>query len=81
MEPTHFNQLIYIFYGSAMQGMGKLVNPITNKSEIDLPSAQNAIDMLDMIKQKTKGNISSEEEKMLGQILTDLRMNYLETKN
>lgn len=76
-----FAQLIYIFFSSAMQGMGKILNPVTNKIERNMEQAKNAIDMLEMIKTKTKGNLSPEMERMLSTYLTDLRLNYVEESN
>ena len=74
-------QLIYIFHHSAMQSMGKLKNPITDKVERDLAQSQQAIDMLEMIKEKTKGNISADLLKMLDGFLTELRLNYIDESN
>ena len=76
-----FLQLLYIFHHSAMQSMGKIKNPITDKIERDLVQAQQAIDMLEMIKEKTKGNISSELNKVLDGFLTELRLNYVDESN
>lgn len=76
-----FTQLIYVFYTAAMQGMGKLVNPISNKIEKNLEQAKESIDMLEMICTKTKNNLGSDSEKLLTQFLTDLRLNYIEEVN
>jgi hypothetical protein len=76
-----FAQLVYIFFSSGMQGMGKILNPVTNKIERNMEQAKNAIDMLEMIKTKTKGNLSPELERMLSTYLTDLRLNYVEESN
>ena len=43
-----------------------------------LPMAQQTIDILAMLKEKTQGNLSDEEEKLLGNILYDLRMRFVE---
>ncbi|MFC1561599.1 DUF1844 domain-containing protein [candidate division KSB1 bacterium] len=72
-----FISLILNFQMSAMIGMGKLMNPVTNKTERKLDDARIAIDMLEMMQQKTRGNLASEEERMLNQVLTDLRLNYI----
>ena len=55
-----FIQLLYIFHASAMQSMGKLKNPVTDKIERDLTQANQSIEMIEMLKEKTKGNISEE---------------------
>jgi hypothetical protein len=59
--------------------MGKLVNPMTGKPEVNLQGAQMSIDMLSMLQAKTNGNLDPEEESMLNDILTNLQMNYVET--
>lgn len=73
-----FVQLILQFQTSAMVGLGKLPNPITQKIEKDLEAAKLSIDMIDMIKVKTKGNLSDEEERLITQISKDLKLNYVD---
>lgn len=81
MQKTMFLQLILQFQTAAMIGMGKIKNPVTDKIERDMEQARYAIDMLDMIKIRTKGNIDSDEEKFLEQILKDLKLNFVDEKN
>lgn len=76
-----FMQLLYIFHATAMQGMGKLLNPVTGKIEKNLQQASEAIDMLKMLKEKTKDNISPELSRILDGYLTDLRLNYVDESN
>jgi hypothetical protein len=76
-----FLQLVYIFHHSALQGMGKVKNPVTNKIERNLPQAQQAIEMLEMLKEKTTGNLSTELSQNLESTLTDLRLNYIDEMN
>jgi len=73
-----FIQLVLMFQAAAMQQMGKLMNPLTSKTECDLEQAKFSIDILDMVKSKTKGNLLDEEGRLLEQVLYDLKMNYLE---
>jgi hypothetical protein len=47
-----------------------------DSSHISLPLARQTIDILSMLEQKTRGNLSGEEERLLHQILFDLRMRY-----
>lgn len=79
MNQILFINLITMLGSSAMQQMGKLVNPITKKTEINLESAQITIDMIAMLKDKTKGNLSDEENAVVADILSSLQMNYVET--
>ena len=73
-----FIQLVYLFQSTAMQGMGKIKNPVTDKIEGNLEQASQAIDMLEMLKDKTKGNLSKELNDLMDSILTNLRLNYVE---
>lgn len=73
-----FLQLVLMFQTAAMQQMGKLLNPLTKKIEKDLNQVKFSIDVLGMIQEKTKGNLSEEEEKFLHHVLFELRMNYLD---
>ncbi|MFQ6618310.1 MAG: DUF1844 domain-containing protein [Fidelibacterota bacterium] len=73
-----FIQLIVTFQAAAMQQMGKLKNPLTDKIEKNMEQASLSIDMLDMIKEKTRGNLSKDEEKLLDFTLSELKMNYVE---
>ncbi len=61
---------------AAWQQLGKVANPMTGKIEKDLTHAQMSIDMLRMLKDKTKGNLQPEEEKILSNAVCDLELNY-----
>ncbi|MBL8007209.1 MAG: DUF1844 domain-containing protein [Ignavibacteria bacterium] len=76
-----FLSLIYSFQMQTMMQLGKLTNPVTNKTETDLEGAQMTIDMLDMLKEKTKNNISGDESRFLDQVIADLKLNFVEEKD
>jgi len=73
-----FGSLLYLFHTTGMQGLGKRMNPVSNKIEKNKVQAQESIDMLEMLKEKSKGNISPELSRLLDQFLTDLRLNYVD---
>ena len=73
-----FQHLIAMFQTLAFQQMGKLINPITNKLERDLQQAKITIDMLQMLREKTKGNLTEAEEKLLDGVIFELQMNYVD---
>ncbi len=73
-----FISLIYTFQMQTLVALGKLKNPMTEKTETDLFSAQTTIDMLEMLKEKTKNNLNETETKYLEQALADLKLNYVE---
>jgi hypothetical protein len=70
--------LISSFEMTAMHQMGKLKNPMLDKIERNLEQAQFTIDLLDMLKAKTKGNLSADEEKFLEHVIAQLKLNYVE---
>ena len=70
--------------GLSMQALvllGEIPNPADNKKERNLDQAKYMIDTLDMLKEKTKGNLSSDEDRLLDDTLYGLRMKYLELTN
>ena len=72
--------LIMNFQTGAMQAMGKIKNPVTDKIEFSLEQASMYIDMVDMLLEKTKGNLSAEESAFVSKILAELKMNYVNVK-
>ena len=81
--PQHmslFSQLVAMLTTSAFQQMGKLANPMTGKAEVDLEGAQASIDMLDMLEEKSRGNLDPDEEKGLSEALTALRLNFVQAR-
>jgi len=81
MQKLLLMNLIMMFSGAAMQQMGKLVNPMTGKTEVSIEGAQASIDMLEMLDAKTKGNLDDDEVRLLKQTLSTLQMNFVETSS
>jgi hypothetical protein len=79
MHKAMFMQLVVMLSSSAMHHLGKIINPATGKTELNLEAAQATIDMVEMIEVKTRGNLDKDEERLLKNTLTSLRMNYVET--
>jgi len=82
MEQTNdqvlFMQLVIQNQQIALMSLGKMKNPLTDKSEINLEYAKISIDTLDMLLNKTKGNLSDYEEKFLTEVIKELKLNYVE---
>lgn len=72
-----FIQLVSSLTEAAMVQMGKIVDPLNGKSEHNLPMARNTIDVLRMLNDKTRNNLSEAETRMLEQNLLTLQMNYV----
>ncbi|MBI4720464.1 MAG: DUF1844 domain-containing protein [Chitinivibrionia bacterium] len=71
-------QLVLSLQAGAMQALGKLASPITNRVERNLPLAQHTIDLLAMIENKTRGNLSDGERRFIQHVLYELRLNYVD---
>jgi uncharacterized protein DUF1844 len=73
-----FLQLVLGLSQAGMIALGKLMNPMTRKVEVNLEAARDTIDTLEAIEARTRGNLESDEERVLRQALTDLRLNYVQ---
>ncbi len=76
-----FTHLVISLHSATMQQLGKLKHPLTGAVERDLNGAQGTIDMLEMLKEKTKGNLAEDESRLLTQVLHELRLNYVDEMN
>ena len=77
-EAALFLQLLLGLQQSGMMSLGKLMNPISRKIDTNLDVARDTIDTLAALEERTKGNLEPDEARVLAQVLTDLRMNYLD---
>lgn len=75
-----FLNLVVMLTASVMQQLGKVMNPLTHKIEVDLKGAEATIDMLDMLEAKTRGNLDADEDRVMKDTLSAVRLNYVETK-
>jgi hypothetical protein len=75
--PIDFPSYILSYYTQGMVMLGEIPNPYTNKKEEDAESARNIIDILALLEEKTKGNLSSEESRLLESVLYELRMKFM----
>lgn len=71
-------QLIATFEAAAMQQLGKIAHPVTGDVEVNLEGARLSIEMLDMVRRKTEGNLNHSEKHLLEHVLYQLRMNYVD---
>jgi len=72
-----FAQFLSGLATQALMSLGELENPLTRRRELDLPQAQQTIDLLELLQEKTKGNLSPQEENFLTNVLHDLRLRYV----
>ena len=73
-----FSFFCYSMGSQAMMHLGLAPNPMTGETEPDLTQAKYTIDLLEMLKEKTEGNLDEDEGKILMSLLFDLRMRYVE---
>ena len=73
-----FMNLVMTFQMAAWQQLGKIKSPLTDKIERDLDQARFSIDMLEMVRTKTSGNLSESEKRMLDHTISELQMNYVD---
>lgn len=73
-----FNIFITSLGMQAMIFLGEMANPITNETKIELPRAKYLIETITMIRDKTKGNLSDEESRLIDDMLCTLRLKYAE---
>ena len=73
-----FTTFIFSLGSSALMHLGDAPHPETGGVHKDLALARESIDILDMLRTKTKGNLSAEEDRFLGALLYDLRMRFIE---
>ena len=71
-------QLVVLFQSAALQQMGKLKSPVTDKIERDLQQAQLSIDMIEMLHTRMKPSLDADEERMFSGVLQELRLNYVD---
>jgi len=76
-KPT-FAFIVSGIVSQALIGLGQVANPITQKKELNLEEAKFAIDTLQMLQEKTKGNLTDPEKKYLDAVLYDLRMRFID---
>jgi hypothetical protein len=73
----HFPGLVESLASQALMFMGAMRDPMTGQAHQDLHQAQAMIELLGMLEEKTKGNLSKEEAAMLKQVLDEVRVHYV----
>ena len=74
-----FTSFIFSLSTSALIQLGEIQDPFTQKLIRNLPLAKQTIDLIGMLKEKTKGNLTPEEERVIEYVLYDLRLKYVKT--
>ena len=78
LPPLDFGSLVLPFYSQALVKLGLMGEPGKTVPEVNLSLARRLIDILDLLKDRTRGNLQPDEESFLDACLQQLRMRYLE---
>jgi hypothetical protein len=77
LPPLEFSSIVILLYFPALIHLGLMDDPGAGERREDLTLAKRNIDLLDLLKDRTKGNLEGEEEKFLEGVLDQLKMAYL----
>ncbi len=72
-----FSTFVMSLASSAFYHLGDMPDPTTGQTEQNLPAVQQTIEILVMLHQKTKSNLTAEEDKLLGQLIYELQMKFV----
>jgi hypothetical protein len=80
LPPADFAALVLSFASSALFHLGLVADPETGEpGQPSLPLARHSIDLLELIEVKTRGNLSRDETELIANLLTELRVRYVES--
>jgi len=78
LPPADFSTFVLSLGSSALIHLGQVEAPGEGGRQRDLPMAKHTIDLLSLLREKTKNNLSQEEDELLESLLYDLRLRYVE---
>lgn len=80
LPPVDFSSFVLSLATSALYHMGLVADPQTGQHpEPDLPLARQTVDTLALLEEKTRGNLTDDEQKLLESVLAELRLRYVES--
>ncbi len=74
---VNFSSFILSLGTSALIHLGQEADPASGKTSVDLPNARQVIDLLTLLEEKTRGNLTPEEKNLVQQLLYTLRMKFI----
>ena len=77
LPEINFINFLFSLSTSVLIQLGEIQDPVSEEIAKNLPLAKQTIDLIGMLKEKTKGNLTPDEEKMIENILYDLRIRYV----
>ena len=77
LPEINFSSFLLSLSSSVLLHLGEIADPQSGEKKKDLVLAKQSIDIINLLKEKTKGNLTQEEEKLLEHLLYDLRMRFV----
>jgi len=81
LPKVDFSSFILSLYSSGLVQLGKVEDPSTGKKAKNLELAKHTINMIAMLEEKTKGNLTEDEKNLLKALLTEIRIAFVEAKS
>ncbi len=80
LPKVDFSSFLLSLYSSGLVQLGKVEDPSTGKKSKNFELARHTIDMIAMLEEKTKGNLTEDEKNLLKALLTEIRIAFVEAK-
>jgi hypothetical protein len=77
-DDPRFSEFLFLQAQNAGMFLGQIPNPVTGQNQVNLRAAKSVLDSLEMLENKTRGNLTEIEEKLLATALNNLRPLYLQ---
>jgi len=77
MPPADFSTFVAMLVNNVMMFLGQIPDPVSRQPRRDLPQAKHTIDILIMLRDKTQGNLTAEEDQLMKELLPQLQMAYV----
>lgn len=81
LPEINFSSFLLSISSSALLHLGEIADPQSGEKKKDLALAKQSVDIIALLKEKTKGNLTEEEKKLLEHLLYDLRMRFVQASN
>lgn len=74
--PPDFSSFVFSISTTVLMDLGEIEHPVDKDKKVNLKMAKHSIDVLDMLKTKTEGNLTDQESALVKNILSDLKLRY-----
>lgn len=81
MFKMDFSGFVLSLNASALIHLGDIPDPQSKERSLNLPAAKHTIDILELLLEKTKSNLTEDEQKLLDDVVYNLRMKYVKTSD